>query len=105
MTNAGIAVGLSPSRICELFHRETGMTFHAFVECHRIERAKFLLRNKWNRIGSVASAVGYEDITTFARAFKRRVGTTPSQFRNSVDGEAVGSELLTSTERKSSHLD
>ena len=49
----------------------------------RIDRARELLANSTRTISSIAGAVGYMDLSTFHRAFKREVGMTPKQWRES----------------------
>jgi transcriptional regulator GlxA family with amidase domain len=49
----------------------------------RIRRASQLLREKGRTIDSVALAVGYGDLTTFERAFKKSSGIAPRAYRRS----------------------
>ena len=44
-------------------------------------RAKELLADPFRSSAEVASMVGYEDASYFARAFKKRTGMTPTQYR------------------------
>lgn len=48
----------------------------------RIDRAKQLLSDGGPPIGEVAEAVGYDDAGYFSRLFTRRVGVSPSRFRD-----------------------
>jgi AraC-like DNA-binding protein len=77
-------VGLSRNYFCEVFHKETGMCFSEWLEHYRIERAKSLLADARARIGLVAYAVGYHDLTTFGRAFKRHEGVTARHFQKAL---------------------
>ena len=43
--------------------------------------AKELLTDPFRSAAEVASMVGYEDASYFARAFKKRTGMTPTQYR------------------------
>ncbi|WP_224244723.1 AraC family transcriptional regulator [Hyalangium gracile] len=68
------------------FHRQFsalfGMGVHEYVQLQRLKRASFLLAFRdQHSIIDVALASGYEGPEAFARAFKRRVGQTPSEFR------------------------
>ena len=59
-------------------------TFGAFVASARLDRARDLLLNPATaaiRISDIAQRVGYGEITTFNRAFRRRFGDTPSGLR------------------------
>ena len=75
----------SPKYLCELFRKHTGLPFGTWLWAFRMERAKnLLINNRWQHIGAVACAVGYHDLTTFGRAFKRYEGITARQFVNSL---------------------
>ena len=55
-----------------------------FLDCLtelRINAAKQLLTDPLRSAAEVASMVGYEDASYFARAFKKRTGMTPTQYR------------------------
>lgn len=47
-----------------------------------IEYAKFLLQDNNKSIAEIARFVGFQDSSSFSRAFKRTVGNAPTQFRN-----------------------
>lgn len=68
----------------ELRHRFTsaGTTFHHEIHSTRFEKAKALLSDTDMKIGRIAREVGYTNESSFARAFKRYFGLTPSQIRN-----------------------
>lgn len=58
-----------------------------FLDCLtelRINAAKELLTDPFRSSAEVASMVGYEDASYFARAFKKRTGETPTQYRRRV---------------------
>ena len=50
-------------------------------EILHISPAKELLNDPFRSSAEVASMVGYEDASYFARAFKKRTGVTPTQYR------------------------
>lgn len=75
---------LNTNYFCDLFKKETGMTFLDYLTKIRIETAKKLLREKVSiRTYEVAEMVGYSDSRYFARIFKRETGSTPSEYRES----------------------
>jgi AraC-like DNA-binding protein len=47
----------------------------------RMDRAVGLLLNQDMRITDVAREAGYDDSSHFARAFRRRAGVSPRQYR------------------------
>jgi AraC-like DNA-binding protein len=63
------------------FLREAGFNFSWWNREMRIRFATRLLHQKGRNIDSVALAVGYVDLTTFARAFKKCKGVPPQVYR------------------------
>jgi AraC-like DNA-binding protein len=50
----------------------------------RIERANTLLENPAASVTEIAIEVGFADPVSFASAFRRFVGTTPTNYRRGV---------------------
>jgi transcriptional regulator GlxA family with amidase domain len=73
--------GMSPRHFARLFRTETGLTPAAYVETVRIEAARRLLEDGEAALKQVAGACGFRDVDTLRRAFVRRVGTTPAEYR------------------------
>ncbi len=73
--------GLNRSYLSRLFHDATGSTIKEFLTTYRINIAKNMLKNTDNSIQYVAFAVGYNDIFTFSKAFKKFAGMSPSDYR------------------------
>lgn len=77
-------VGLSRFHFCTAFRHATGSTPHAWLVTLRIERARQLLGHPELPVTEVALAVGYETPSSFAAAFRKVTGTTPSAFRQQL---------------------
>lgn len=58
-----------------------GLNLQVLIDEVREARAKELLRDRHNDIGSIAFLLGYSDERAFRRAFQRWTGRTPSDFR------------------------
>ncbi len=69
--------------LSSIFHREVGMTFIDFVNQERVRQAASLLRRTEMQIQQVATLVGYNNPSYFARQFVRFIGMTPSEYRKS----------------------
>jgi AraC-like DNA-binding protein len=54
-----------------------------FIRRQRLDRASAHLLASPRPIIEIATAVGFSEITTFTRSFKRRFGVTPGQWRRS----------------------
>jgi AraC-like DNA-binding protein len=73
--------GLSPSRFRALFRSEHGRTAGEFLRALREEEARRLLAETDEPLKAIAARLGHADAVVFHRAFKARVGCTPSEFR------------------------
>ena len=61
----------------------TGRTTQQFAMKVRLTHASNLLKNNTDMaISEVAFRCGFEDATSFSRAFRRTFGKSPSQYRN-----------------------
>jgi AraC-like DNA-binding protein len=58
-----------------------GVTYSKIVEYARFEAAAEMLTNPQLKIIDIAYALGYEDPSHFARAFRRVAGSSPRDFR------------------------
>jgi AraC family transcriptional regulator of arabinose operon len=76
---------LSPSRLEHHFKAQTGQGFKAFLRAARMTRARIMLKDLTLRVKEVAAAVGYADVSDFARDFRKRYGQSPSQSRSPSD--------------------
>ena len=68
------------------FKQAVGMPPHQFMIARRVERAKEMLANQEQTIASVAERTGFGTSLQLARAFRRVVGTIPSEFRRHLPG-------------------
>ncbi|NOU88768.1 helix-turn-helix domain-containing protein [Paenibacillus sp. LMG 31460] len=48
----------------------------------RIDQAKLLLNEQTRSLADIAQEVGYSDVTTFGRIFKKMEGITPGKYKN-----------------------
>lgn len=79
-----IAKGLGLS--ARSFHRrlsEQGLSFQTLTEETRRELAEGLLRDAQYSLAEVAFLTGFAEQSSFTRAFKRWLGTTPARYRKS----------------------
>jgi AraC family transcriptional regulator len=73
--------GLSRFHFCRAFKESTGLSPHAWLRQHRLERAMNMLRESDDPIVSIAAALGYSSQTAFAAAFRKLTGATPTDWR------------------------
>ena len=72
---------MSERNFARAFRSQTGMTPATYVELVRVDRAKMLLETSDWPLGRIAARSGLRTVATLARAFHRRLGVTPEQYR------------------------
>lgn len=75
--------GVSKCHFCREFKKSTGMTPMQFLARIRIKRSKEFLRKNLP-VSTVAMKVGFNDLSSFNRNFRKYVGLTPTEFRVSL---------------------
>lgn len=77
------AAYLSPFHFIRVFHKETGLTPHAYLIQVRIRQARALL-SRGCSVASAAYQTGFADQSHLTRHFKRIVGIPPGQYSNFI---------------------
>ncbi len=75
------AVNFSPAYLTNLMKRETGRPIGSWIIELRLRRAEHLLSQTDQPIALIAATVGYIDANSFGRAFTKRRGLSPWQWR------------------------
>ena len=77
--SAARVAGLERAYFSKLFRSVMRVTFTEWNACVRVEEAKRLLRAIDLSITAISASVGYDDVTTFERVFKRLEGVCPRE--------------------------
>jgi AraC-like DNA-binding protein len=74
--------GMSKYHFSRVFKRYIGMTPIKFVTLRKIEKAKELLKRRDFNVSAVAYQLGFNDVSTFIKQFKKFTGLTPAKLNN-----------------------
>ena len=83
LNSAAALVYLTPTYLSKLFAEVEGMGFSEYLSALRIQHAKEALLDYHRRIYEIAAQVGYQDVKHFMKVFKKQVGMTPREYRES----------------------
>jgi AraC family L-rhamnose operon regulatory protein RhaS len=74
------------SRRCftRLFRKAAGCSYAKYVERVRVEYACQLLRETGRSVTTIAFECGFEDLSSFYRAFRRQKGQPPQRWRQAA---------------------
>lgn len=71
------------TQLCTFFKKKTGLTIYQTYLKLKIDEAKKLIRKKLS-FAEITDKLCFDSISTFTFAFKKHVGMTPSEYRNSI---------------------
>ncbi len=77
----GERTNLSPAHLQRVFKSAIGETPKAYVTRLRVERAAFSLLAHESPVAEISATCGFLNPETFIRAFRRRFGTSPREYR------------------------
>ncbi|KKU68107.1 MAG: Transcriptional regulator, AraC family [Parcubacteria group bacterium GW2011_GWA2_47_16] len=67
-----------------LFEETTGKRFADFVKDARVEKARGLVLNPHYTEAEISLAVGFNNVSTFRRSFKKIHGESPTSYRKRI---------------------
>ncbi|PYI57407.1 helix-turn-helix domain-containing protein [Paenibacillus flagellatus] len=76
---------MSSGYLSSYFKGKTGKNIVDYINETRIAKATSLLADERIKIHDAAKAVGYQNITSFNRMFKKYTGLTPSEYRKRLE--------------------
>jgi AraC-like DNA-binding protein len=88
-TDVGRAVAVSERTLRRLFHDTLGMPWRTYLLHARMLRAMALLAAPGQSVQATSTAVGFDSLSAFTRAFAQFCGETPSTYRKRVGGGKV----------------
>ncbi len=76
--------GISLYHFSRIFKQVTGQSVIAYLNDYRMSKAEMLIRSTDITISEISAAVGYTDNSYFTRAFRKRYGVSPSEYRRHI---------------------
>jgi transcriptional regulator GlxA family with amidase domain len=73
---------MSDRNFARAFGKEVGMTPGAYVEALRVDHARLRLESTGQKLEAVAEECGFGAVETMRRAFHRRLGVSPNDYRS-----------------------
>lgn len=85
LTLEGVAhiFGFSPAYLSKMFQKYAGINYKTYVSDLRTKAGYRLLMNTDMPVGEIAMECGFPDSRSFAKAFRRRFGVPPAEYRKS----------------------
>jgi two-component system response regulator YesN len=77
-------VNISPQYFSRLFKNEMGENFIDYLTTLRINTAKEIMKNSLMSVKEICYEIGYGDPNYFSRIFKKIVGVTPTEYKDSI---------------------
>lgn len=84
MAECAEALDYHPTYIWKILKMETDKSFSDYLEEHKIDYAKKLLKETDKTVAEIASELNYTNAQNFIRFFNRVVGMTPGKYRRSI---------------------
>jgi AraC-like DNA-binding protein len=78
-------VNMSESAFSHFFKKKTNISFKDYLTNIRISQACQLLTKTTHSIAEICFACGFNNLSNFIRIFKKKKGTTPSDYRILID--------------------
>lgn len=77
-------IGYDYAYISKLFKRNVGISYNDYINQCRISEATYLLKNSTSTITEIAQNVGYNNVVTFDRNFKKIMGENAITYRENM---------------------
>lgn len=75
---------LSAPYLSSVFKKETGQTISDYIRDKRIQHAMHLLNTTHLQVQTIALHCGIMDVQYFSKIFKKHIGKTPKEYRESI---------------------
>jgi YesN/AraC family two-component response regulator len=90
LEDAAAAVCLSPKYLSRVFKEQTKRGFNDYKLSIKMDKAKIMLNETGYNVNQVSDRLGYENVESFIRQFKKLAKTTPSAYRRKAKNKHKG---------------
>ena len=73
---------MSPFHLLRQFKKNYRITPHQYIMKQRLEQSKKIILNSEHSITDICFMIGFKDISSYSKLFKKSYGLSPTQFRN-----------------------
>ena len=84
LTEAARSVSLSSKYLSRIFKEKTKKSFSQFKIGIKIDKAKEILAKHSYNVNQISEKLGYENVESFIRQFKKLTGKSPTAFRKKI---------------------
>lgn len=84
ITDIAEHVGISSGHLSRTFKTETGRSMLEYLTEFRVAKSKEMLVQRSDSLNEISQALGYNDVQSFIRFFKKFEGVTPGEYRKSM---------------------
>ena len=81
ISEAAKVIGISRGYLNSIFKKETGLSPKEYQLRSRMEKARFLLETTEASVSEIGEQLGYADVFSFSKSFRRYFGISPSEYR------------------------
>lgn len=74
-------VGIHRTHFSKQFHQQYKVPPAEYIRSLKLEKARRLLSDTNDSVAEIAEAIGYPDVFSFSKAFKKHSGFTPKKYR------------------------
>ncbi len=85
LAHAARLIGCTSTYLSARFKKEMGIGFSEYLLDIRLSHVKRGLRNSGLTVKALSEQAGFQDYSYFCKAFKRKIGVTPKEYRQSLE--------------------
>lgn len=77
------------SHLSKRFKEITGGSLKSYIDHVRVQKVEEMLRYREHKISEIAIDLGFNDLFSFSKFYKKHTGASPRQFRKKADSQPV----------------